>query len=104
MQRCEKQKRSRNNEDVQGKEARQRSARNDRTAQQQMDQATTYERYAAGDGGANPKAPVGVLIKAQDLTGKRHAQGHEQEEHAEYPSEFTRKLVGSKQEDLCHMH
>ena len=70
-------------EDVQRKEARERGAVDDGTAQHQVDKLPADERYAAHDGCADAESPVGVLIEAQHLAGEGHAQRHQQHEDAE---------------------
>ena len=86
--------------DMQREKARQGSAGDDRPPQEQFDHLRSDQRRPARDGGANPQPPIGILIPAQDLAGEGHAQGSEQEEHADDPGELARILVGPKEEDL----
>ena len=73
---------ARDDEDVQREEARQRLAGDDRPAEHELDELRADERNAAGDRRADAESPVRVLIEAQDLPGKRHAQRHEEQEDA----------------------
>jgi hypothetical protein len=64
MQRGEGQHQARQHEDMQGEEARQRGAGDDRAAQQELDQLPSEKRHAAHNRGADAEAPVGVLVEA----------------------------------------
>ena len=44
------------------------------------------------DGSADPKTPVCVLIKPQDLAGKGHAERHQQQENSEDPRQLAGNL------------
>ena len=58
------------------------------------------EGHAADDGSADAEAPVGVLIEAQDLAGKGHAEREQEQEDADDPGELAREFVGAEEEDL----
>ena len=93
-----------NDEDVQREESRERVAGDDGAAQQQMHQTSAEKRNAAHDGDPDAQAPIGILIEAQHLAGEGHAQGHQQQKHADDPGQFAGKLVGSEQEHLRHVN
>ncbi len=71
-----------NDEDMEGEEAGQRGAVDDRAAQHQVHQRAADQRHAAHDGCADAEAPVSVLVEAQHLAGEGHAQGHQKHEDA----------------------
>ena len=58
----------------------------------------------AGNRRSDSKSPIRVLIETKDLSGERHAHGHEQEKYSYYPSEFARKLISAEEEDLHHVN
>ena len=89
-----------NDEDVQGEEAGERWASDDRAAEHEIDQRAADEGHAAEDGGADAEAPVGVLIEAQNLAGECHAEGEQKQKDADDPGKFARKLVGAEEKDL----
>ena len=60
-------------------------------------------RDAGYDRGANAQAPVRILVEAHHLPGECHAQGHQEQKHAQDPGEFARKLISAKEEDLAHV-
>ena len=62
------------------------------------------DRHAPGHRPADRQAPVGVRVPAEDLAGEEHAQGAEEQEHAQDPGQLARVLVGPVQEDLGHVH
>ena len=61
------------------------------------------KRNAADNGYADPQSPVGILIEAQDLSGERHAQRHQQQEDAKNPGQLAGKFVGAEQKHLAHV-
>ena len=74
---------------MQRKKAREGGAADHGTAKHGMHDVTADDRNTAGDGNADADAPEGVLVKAHDLAGERHAEGEHQQAHAEQPGEFT---------------
>ena len=61
--------------DMQCEKARQGSAGDDRSPQEQFHHLRSNQWRPASDGGANPQPPIGILIPAQDLAGEGHSQG-----------------------------
>ena len=55
------------------------------------------------DGRADAEAPISILIEAQHLTGKGHAQSEQQQQHAYDPGELAREFIGSEKKDLRHV-
>ena len=96
MQRHESDQQAGNKKDVQCEEARQRCARDDGPAQQHVHSLRANQRHAAGDRRPDAEPPVGVLVEAQHLPGKRHAQGHKQQEHTDDPGELAGKFVSAE--------
>ena len=88
---------------MQREESGERRAGDDRAAQHQRDNRRPGDGHAAGDRGADPETPVGVLIEAHDLSGKRHAERRQQQEDADDPGQLARILVGAEQKDLRHV-
>ena len=89
-----------NDEDVQREEARERWPGDDGAAQHQIHQRAADERHAAQDRRADAEPPVGVLIEAQNLSRKCHAQREQQQEDADDPGKFAREFVGAEEKDL----
>ncbi len=94
---------ARDDEDVQREEARQRLARDDRAAEHHLDELAADERDAPRDRGSDPEAPVRVLVEAQDLAGERHAQRHDEKQHAHDPGELARILERAEEKHLRHV-
>ncbi len=92
-----------NDEDVEGEEARESQAADDGPAKQRVNEVAADPGNAAGDGCADAEAPVGVLVKAENLAGEGHAEGEQEQEDAENPGELARVFVGSEHEDLDHV-
>jgi hypothetical protein len=88
---------------VEREEARQSFRGNDRPAEHQIHKAFAEERDSTHDSGADAKTPVGVLIPAQHLPGKRHAQSAQHQYHAGHPGDLARILVGAKEKNLRHV-
>src|SRR6266542_4054971 len=65
---------SRSTVSVHGEEARERSPRDDRPAQEHVNDRLADDRGAGGDGRADAQPPVGVLVPAQDLAREGHAE------------------------------
>ena len=89
-----------NDKDVKGEEARERGCADDGSAEDQVHERRSDDRHTAGDGCADAETPVCVLIKPHHLTGKGHPKRQKQEQHADDPGEFSRKLVCAEEEDL----
>ena len=82
MRRCTATKRKDgpgNDEDVEREEARQSFRGDDRPAEHQIHEAFANEGNTTQDGSADAQTPIGVLIPAQHLPGKRHAQSAQHE-------------------------
>src|SRR3984885_1705317 len=93
-----------NHEYMQRKKPRESRARDDRATQHQLHNKGTEDGNAAGNRRSDSQTPVGVLIEAHDLTCKCHAESHQQKKYADYPGQFTRKFVSSKEKHLHHMN
>ena len=92
-----------NEKHVHREESRQRAPRDDRSAEQELDQRVSDARRARRDRGADPEPPVGVLIPAEDLTREGHAERAEKQEDADDPRELARVFVGAPEKDLDHV-
>src|SRR5580700_263716 len=90
-------------EDMQREKPRQRLGRDNRSSKHQMDQIRADEWNSSHNRRSNSEAPIGILIKSQNLPGECHAQRAQKENTAADPGELTRIFVGSKQECLDEM-
>src|SRR5271170_7436543 len=88
---------------VQREEARESRTGDDRTAQHEIYSPRPNDGNATCDRRPNPQSPISVLVEAQHLAGKRHAERYEQKKHSDDPRKFPRKLVRSKKKDLHHV-
>src|SRR5438445_961269 len=75
----------------------------DRATQHHFHDAPAENRHSARDGCANSQSPICVLIEAQHLACKRHAQSHQQKKDTYDPGQLARKLVGAEKKDLHHV-
>ena len=100
----ERDQESRDEEYVQREESRQRGARDDGSAQHQVDDPRSRDRHTARDRCADAQPPVGVLIESKHLARERHAQRDEQQQDTDNPRELTRKLVCAEEEHLDHVN
>ena len=90
-------------EHVQREEARQRRARDDRTAEQEVHEPGSHDRHAARDRHTDPESPVRVLVEAKHLPRERHSERHQKQQDADDPRQLSRILVRPEQEDLHHV-
>src|SRR5262249_37770167 len=88
---------------VHREESRQRASRDDRPAEQKMDERVADARRSRRNRRTDPEPPVGVLIPAEDLAGEGHAERAEEQEDADDPRELARVFVGAPQEHLDHV-
>src|SRR5947209_19262658 len=89
-----------NENNVHREESRQRAPRDDRSAEQELDQRVSVARRARRDRGADREPAVGVLIPADDLTRERHAERAEKQEDADDPRDPAREYGRAPDEDL----
>src|SRR3989442_12066955 len=89
-----------NEEDVHREESGQRAPRDDRTAEQHLNERVADTRGTRCDRRPDPEPPVRVLIPPEYLAREGHAERAQEQEHADDPRELTRVFVGAKQKDL----
>src|SRR5215467_5947903 len=92
-----------NYEDVQREEAGESRPRDNRSTQQELDGEWTNDGNTAANRCADSESPIGVLIEAQHLSAEGHAEGHQQQKHANDPGKLAGELIGAKEEDLHHV-
>jgi hypothetical protein len=90
-------------EDVEREEAGQGLPGDDGAAQHHLHDLRPDDGSAAGDGRADPEAPIRVLVEAQDLAREGHAERTEKKEDPDDPGQLARELVGAEQHDLDHV-
>ncbi len=63
----------------------------------------TEERSRATDGRAHCDGPEGELVPGEQVSGEGEKKGRDEQEHADYPVELPRRLVGAGVEDAAHV-
>ena len=91
----------RQEEDVEGVEARQRRAAHDLSGQQQLHQPLADQRHPVGLRGPHHHRPVGVLVPAQQLPGERQPHRQQQQDRPGQPVHLARELVAAQQVGLA---
>ena len=93
----------RQEEDVEGVEARQRRAADRVAGEDELDDLRADERRAPGLAGEDEDRPVGGLIPAQELAGEGQRHRRQQQHHPGEPVRLARELVGAHQVGLDHV-
>ena len=81
----------------------QRLARDDRPAEDHLDELASHDRHPPRDRRHDAEPPVRVLVEAEDLAGERHAQRHDQQQHADDPRQLARVLERAEEKHLHHV-
>src|SRR5579884_2342364 len=68
-----------------------------------MHKLAADERHTSHNRYANSNSPICILIKAQYLPCKCHAQSRKQQNDSNHPGHFSREFISSKQKHLHHM-
>jgi len=51
-----------------------------------------------------PSPQYCILIQAKCLAGERHAEGDDEQQHADHPGELAREFIGAEEKHLNHVN
>ena len=88
---------------MQREETGQSGRADDWAAKHQVDRRTSNEGHTAEDRSANAETPVSVLVETQHLASEGHAEGHQDQQNPDDPSQLSREFICSPEKDLGHV-